>query len=59
MAYFTYRNRPVSKEKWARSESTEGDDIVDFVAVRYRLLFNAEQRIVDHKDQENSEMEVL
>jgi hypothetical protein len=27
--------------------------------VRYRLLFNAEQRIVDHKDQENSEMEVL
>jgi hypothetical protein len=40
MAYFIYRNRPVSKVKWARSESTEDDDIVEFVAVRLPSFFS-------------------
>jgi hypothetical protein len=37
MAYFTYRNRPVSKEKFDRSEGIENDDFVGSSPGDYRL----------------------
>jgi hypothetical protein len=58
MAYFTYRNRQVSKEKWAWSGSTDSDDIVNSSPDDYRLC-NAEKRLEDHKFQDNGEVEML
>jgi hypothetical protein len=47
------------REKCARPNSTECDVIGEFVAGRLLSLCSAEQRLGDHKFQDNGEVEVL
>jgi hypothetical protein len=47
------------RENWARLESNEVYDTGEFVAVRLPSLYSAEQRLGDHKAQDNGEVEVL
>jgi len=46
------------REKWAGSESTESDYIWEFVAGRLPSLCSAEQRLGEHRVQDNDEVEV-
>jgi hypothetical protein len=46
-------------EAWDGSESTENDDVWEFVAGRLPSLCIAEQRLGDQKVQDNGEVEVL
>jgi hypothetical protein len=47
------------REKWVWSESIEIDDIGEFVAGRLPSLCRSEQRLGEHRVQDNGEMEVL
>jgi hypothetical protein len=44
---------------WVGSESSASDDIGEFVAGRSQSVCSAEQRLGDHKFQDNDEVEVL
>jgi hypothetical protein len=46
-------------EKWTGLESTESDDIGEFVAGRLPSLRSAEQRLGDNRVEDNGEVEVL
>jgi hypothetical protein len=58
MAYFTYCSRPFLKEKWARTESTKNDDNGYFFFGPLPSLCSTEQRLGDHKVQDNGEVEM-
>ena len=47
------------RENWARLERTESHDIGEIVSGQLPSLCSAEQRLGDHKVQDNGEVEVL
>jgi len=46
------------REKWAQSESTESDDIGEFVGGPLPSVCSSEQRLGNHQFQDNGDVEV-